>query len=69
MSWKAREFQVRLSDHTKPTGKSTLPSLPISHLYRSLHTYLLQQIPDNCDTRLANLIYLMMGTFQAKSVQ
>ena len=46
-----------------------MPSLPISHLYRSLHTYLLQQIPDNCDTRLANLIYLMMGTFQAKSVQ
>ena len=46
-----------------------MPFLPISHLYRSLHRYLMQQIPDDCDTRLANLIYLMMGIFQAKSVQ
>ncbi len=46
-----------------------MPSLPISHLYRSLHRYLMQQIPDDCDTRLANLIYLMMGIFRAKEVQ
>jgi hypothetical protein len=46
-----------------------MPSVPISHLYRSLHTYLMQQIPDDCDTRLANLIYLMMGIFRAKQVQ
>src|SRR5215213_9949252 len=46
-----------------------MPSRPISQLYRSLHRYLMQQIPDDCDTRLANLIYLMMGIFQAKSVQ
>ena len=46
-----------------------MPSVPISHLYRSLHRYLMQQIPDDCDTRLANLIYLMMGIFRAKSVQ
>ncbi len=37
-----------------------MPSLPISQLYHSLHRYLMQQIPDDCDTRLANLIYLMM---------
>jgi len=29
----------------------------------------MQQIPDDCDTRLANLIYLMMGIFRAKEVQ
>jgi len=46
-----------------------MPSLPISQLYRSLHRYLMQQIPDDCDTRLANLIYLMMGILRAKSVQ
>lgn len=46
-----------------------MPSLPISHLYRSLHRYLMQQIPDDCDTRLANMIYLMMGIFRAKEVQ
>ena len=46
-----------------------MPFLPISHLYRSLHRYLMQQIPDDCDTRLANLIYLMMGIFRAKQVQ
>lgn len=44
-------------------------SVPISHLYRSLHSYLLQRIPDDCDTRLANLIFLMMGLFQSRSVQ
>ncbi len=43
-------------------------SLPIPHLYRSLHTYLLQRIPDGCDSRLANLIYLMMGIFHSRSV-
>lgn len=46
-----------------------MPSVPIPQLYRSLHRYLLQRIPDECDTRLANLIYLMMGIFQSKSVQ
>ena len=46
-----------------------MPSVAIPHLYRSLHTYLLQRIPDDCDTRLTNLIYLMMGIFQSGSVQ
>ena len=44
-------------------------SMPIPHLYRSLHNHLLQRIPDPCDTRLTNLIYLMMGMFLAGSVQ
>ena len=44
-------------------------SMPIPQLYRSLHEYLLQRIPDACDTRLTNLIYLMMGIFQSGSVQ
>jgi hypothetical protein len=42
---------------------------PISQLYRSLHRYLLQQLPDDCDTRLTNLIYLMMGILKGGSVQ
>ena len=44
-------------------------SVPIPELYRSLHSYLLQRIPDDCDTRLTNLIYLMMGMFQSRSIQ
>lgn len=44
-------------------------SQPIPELYRSLHGYLMQAIPDDCDTRLTNLIYLMMGIFQSGSVQ
>jgi len=43
-------------------------SVAIPHLYRSLHEYLLQRIPDECDTRLTNLIFLMMGIFQSGSV-
>jgi len=46
-----------------------MSSMPIPHLYRSLHEYLLQRIPDECDTRLTNLIFLMMGIFQSGSVQ
>src|SRR5512145_1745115 len=43
-------------------------SMPIPELYRSLHGYLLQTLPDACDSRLTNLIYLMLGLFQARSV-
>jgi hypothetical protein len=43
--------------------------IAIPELYRSLHTYLVQRIPDDCDTRLTNLILLMMGMFQAGHVQ
>jgi hypothetical protein len=43
--------------------------MPIPDLYRSLHAYLMQRIPDECDTRLTNLIFLMMGIFQSGSVQ
>jgi len=46
-----------------------MQSMPIPQLYRSLHEYLMQRIPDECDTRLTNLIFLMMGLFQAGSVQ
>jgi hypothetical protein len=43
--------------------------LAIPQLYRSIHTYLLQRIPDTCDSRLTNMIYLMMGIFSGRSVQ
>lgn len=46
-----------------------MPTIAIPELYRSLHTYLVQTIPDDCDTRLTNLIMLMMGLFQSRSVQ
>lgn len=44
-------------------------TIAIPSLYRSLHEYLVQRIPDECDSRLTNLIWLMMGLFQARSVQ
>jgi hypothetical protein len=46
-----------------------MPSKTIPALYRSIHEYVLQRIPDQCDSRLTNLIYLMMGIFQSGSVQ
>jgi hypothetical protein len=46
-----------------------MQSMSIPHLYRSLHEYLMQQLPDDCDSRLSNLIFLMMGIFQSGSVQ
>src|SRR5215468_4307279 len=46
-----------------------MPTIAIPALYRSLHEYLMQRIPDECESRLTNLIFLMMGVFQARSVQ
>jgi hypothetical protein len=46
-----------------------MPTLTIPELYRSLHEYLLQRIPDDCDSRLTNLVLLMMGIFQSGKVQ
>jgi hypothetical protein len=43
--------------------------MPIPQLYRSLQAYLMQRIPDECETRMTNLIFLMMGIFQSRSVQ
>ena len=46
-----------------------MKTIVIPALYRSLHEFLMQRIPDECDSRLTNLIWLMMGIFQARSVQ
>lgn|SRR5579871_1085156 len=46
-----------------------MKTIAIPAMYRSLHEYLMQRIPDECDSRLTNLIWLMMGIFAARSVQ
>jgi hypothetical protein len=46
-----------------------MKTIAIPALYRSLHEYVMQRIPDECDSRLTNLIWLMMGIFQSRSVQ
>ncbi len=46
-----------------------MPTIAIPALYRSLHEYLMQRLPDDCESRLTNLIWLMMGVFQGRSVQ
>jgi hypothetical protein len=46
-----------------------MQSFAIPQLYGIWRTQLLQQIPDSCETRLTNMLYLMMGVFQAQTVQ
>jgi len=46
-----------------------MPSMSIPALYRSLYTFALQWIADDCDSRVTNLVWLMFGMFQARSVQ
>ena len=41
----------------------------IPQLYRIWCRRLLQQIPDDCETRLTNMAHLMIGIFQARTVQ
>lgn len=45
-----------------------MQSFAIPQLYRIWREQLLQQIPDSCETRLTNMLHLMMGIFQEKTV-
>lgn len=46
-----------------------MASQSIPALYSTLHEVLIQRIPDECETRLSNLLWLMMGIVLARSVQ
>ena len=43
--------------------------IPPTQLYRSLYERLLALLPNEADTRLTNMVYLMMGIFLSESVQ
>ena len=43
--------------------------IPPTLLYRSLYTRLIKLLPNECDSRVTNMVYLMMGIFLAKKVQ
>jgi hypothetical protein len=43
--------------------------IPPPPLYRSLYGRLIQLLPEECDSRVTNLVYLMMGIFLSKKVQ
>lgn len=46
-----------------------MPSMSLPQLYSSLHLFIEQMLPDQCSTRLANLLWMMCGLFLARSVQ
>ncbi len=43
--------------------------IPPAPLYRNLYTRLIELLPQECDSRVTNRVYLMMGIFLAKQVQ
>jgi len=43
--------------------------MSIPALYRSLYGFALQWVSDPCDSRVTNLVWLMFGIFQSRSVQ
>ena len=43
--------------------------IPPPPLYRSLYGRLIKLLPEECDSRVTNMVYLMMGIFLAKKVQ
>ena len=45
-----------------------MTSIGLPELYSSLHSFIMQTLPDSCDTRLANLLFMMRGLFLARSV-
>src|SRR5258707_10379896 len=44
-------------------------SIAIPELYKRLYEYVMPRLVDDCDSRLTNLIWLMVGIFQSRSVQ
>src|SRR5947209_9372292 len=42
---------------------------PFQRMYSSLYLRLAQLWPDECDSRIVNMVYLMMGIWGARSVQ
>lgn len=46
-----------------------MQSVSIPQLYSSLYSRLIQVIPERCDSRMANLAYLMLGIVKGRSVQ
>ena len=59
-----------LSHDTKLKRRETdTNTLPIPQLYSSLHAHLMQWIEDECESRLTNLVWIMMGIYQAASVR
>ena len=43
--------------------------IPPPPLYRSLYARLIRLLPNECDSRVTNMVFLMMGIFLAKQVQ
>jgi len=43
--------------------------IPPPPLYRGLYSRLIHLLPQECDSRVTNLVYLLMGIFLAKKVQ
>ena len=43
--------------------------IPPNQLYRSLYGRLVELVPNEIDSRVTNLVYLMVGVFLARSVQ
>lgn len=42
---------------------------PFQRLYGSLYTQLVQLWPEECDSRMVNMVYLLMGIWEGRSVQ
>ena len=45
-----------------------MSSVALPQLYSSLSTFVQQTLPDECDTRVANLLWMMYGIFLSRSV-
>lgn len=46
-----------------------MPSIPQPQLYSSLRRFIVQTLPDQCETRLTNALFMMGCLFLARSVQ
>lgn len=68
MDLKTEENFVRVKVLNRTQHEVFMRSLSIPALYSSLHQYVVQTLPDSCESRLMNLLFLMLGMFHAHSV-
>jgi hypothetical protein len=60
--------KVEVTKYNRKRVKA-MPSMNLPQLYSSLQRFIVQTLPDRCETRLANVLFMMRGLFLARSVQ
>src|SRR5688572_11074816 len=69
MACSVRMGRIRLRSRHKTSPEQTMALQPFPRLYRNVYSALVQLLPNERNSRLTNMVWLMVGIFSARSVQ